>query len=234
MPQETPTTIKAPPISGPTGPQFTITPIKATEDAYSKQMGQKFADAEDSASTQAQRAQQALIDINTFTRVAPQIPLGTGPGAGILAWTSAAGQRAIKAQNRLALTLLSLQKFGRVTNKEMSIVQNSTLNVHMKPAAYTVLAKQLSAIAQRNVEYQKFLTAASLTGIRNIGIVNSIWNKYMQENPVLDINTGTVNEENISNWHKYLSPTYLRSELQAPVSVPKGFVYPGSPEAARK
>lgn len=211
-----------------------ITPTKTAEEAFEKGVGAAYSKALDTARVQAQKSDEVQTNIQTFLRNAPKIPTGTGPWTGHLARFSAFGQQAIKAQNALSLGLLAMQKFGRVTNKEMSIVQNATLNVLMDPAAYQRLAQQLSAVAQRNIQYYQFLTAAGNAGIRNVGQTDAIWHKFMQENRVIDPNTGQVNSQNIGNWQKYLTPTALKGELEIPVATPKDFVMPKTPTGGGK
>lgn len=229
-------TAQAAPQAPPPAPALRLMPSPEAQKAYAAASGKQFAEVQKKASETAGKAAEAVDNIDTFMREAPKIAFGTGPIAGMWPFTAfdPHGNVAKKAQNALALNLLQLQKFGRVTNKEMQIVQDATLNLHMTPEAITRLGPQLRAIAQRNIEYSKFLNAATNVGIRNISQVDSIWHKFLEENPVIDNRTGQVNQNNIGNWQKYLSPQMLRGELQTPVYVPKDFVYPGSPQAQKQ
>jgi len=233
---------EAQPPAAPAAQPFTITPTAAAQTAFEKAAGKQFVDSQTKAVDMANKSAQIVDDINTFTEAAPRIrapgvpvPIATGPWTGYLAKfdPTGHGQLAIKAQNRLALNLLSMQKFGRVTNKEMSIVQHGTLNVHMQPAAWRVLAPQLQAIAKRNIEYSNFLDACGRIGIRDVGTARTIWNKFMQDNPIIN-KDGSVNENNIIGWQRYLTPQALKGELETPIVEPKGMIYPGSPEALKK
>jgi hypothetical protein len=216
----------APGATLPPSPGITITPAPTAQKAYETQAAKDFSKAQQSAADTVSKAQEAIEDIDTFVGAAGKIPTGTGPWVGHLAWASPEGQLARKAQNRLALNLLSMQKFGRVTNKEMAIVQKGTLSYYMDPEAWQKLAPQLRAISQRNIEYSNFLNAASNAGIRNVSQAQSIWNKFMQEHPIIN-QDGSVNAQNVSGWQNYLSPQALKGELETPVVIPKGFKYPG-------
>jgi hypothetical protein len=205
---------------------FRIAPTPIAETAYEKQSAKDFATALGKTATDIPKIQQGIQDIDTFMNVAARIPTGTGPWRGHLAWASSEGQQAIKSQNRLALNLLSQQKFGRVTNKEMSIVQKGTLNVLMDPEAWRTLGPQLRVTAQRNMAYNNFLNDCANVGIRNLPQATKIWNKFINENPIINAD-GTVNPKNAGAYQKYLTPQMLRGELETAAYVPKGFKYPG-------
>jgi len=203
-----------------------IIPTPVAQTAYAKQQAQDFSKAQTTASNNINTIQSGIQDIDTFMSAAAKIPTGTGPFAGHLAWSSPEGQLAIKSQNRLALNLLATQKFGRVTNKEMGIVQQGTLNTKMNPQAWHTLGPQLKIIAQRNIAYSNFLNDAANLGIRSLPQATKIWNKFVNEKPIINADE-TVNRENAGNYQKYLSPKALRGELESSVFVPKGFKYPG-------
>jgi hypothetical protein len=222
------------PAPQPSAQGVKITSSAGVEKSYEKQMGTSFGKAMDNATNAANAAFSAIGDIDTFTRMAAKMPLGTGPWAGITAPYSAAGNQAIKSQNRLVMAMTGMIKMSRLTNKILGMLQNANLNVHMFPSAWKALAPQLKMAALSTIEYQKFLHASSLVGIRNIGLAQSIWSKFQQENPPIDVDSGKILPENLTKWHHYLSPIALKGELERQVDVPQGFVFPGSPEAAKR
>jgi hypothetical protein len=186
-------------------------PQTEAETAMLKKQGQNWADMVKTSTDMSDKARDAEEQINQFTNAYNKLsPAERGPGFGYFSALTSNGQLARKAQNRLALSLLGMQKFGRVTNKEMNIVQNSTLNTHMNPQAAQTLGRELKLIAKREQEYPKFLAALQNNGVTNSGIARTLWDHYIHQYPAVDIKNN-LHPENLPKWREYIGKGAIQS-----------------------
>jgi len=153
---------------------------------------------QEKVNAQASAAIKTINTLDNFEKSAEEMAMGTGRLAGKMQAFMGlpAAQRAEKWQNILALDLLSQQHFGRVTNKEMGIVQSSNPNIDMAPSARRQLVEQMRALALRDIEYQKYYATMVDKGVFDTGKIERLWNQYMLDNPVVDIETGKPNFAN--------------------------------------
>lgn len=177
-----------------------------------KAEGTNWVKASQAASDTAEKAGQGQQDINDFVNAYNQLSSwerGT-LGRGYIGYFTSAGQLARKAQSRLALMLLAMQKFGRVTNKEMGIVQSGTLNIHMNPQAVIQLSKELRALFTRQQEYPKFLAALKNAGVTDTSIARTLWTEYTHQHPMIT-EDNQVHMENLPKWRNYISKEAIQA-----------------------
>ena len=97
------------------------------------------------------------------------------------------------------------QMFDRVTNYDVSnVLQNLKLNRRMDPITKDVVMKSLNSVVDRNLERQKFLTAARDKGISR-QLADTLWRQYDNERPLYNPTTREWISDNADTWQNYLS-----------------------------
>lgn len=114
-------------------------------------------------------------------------------------------QEADKAANRLALALVPTLH-TRLTQQELMFLSHSTLNRKLGEEAVNQISDQLAAGAKRGQQQEIFAQSLINKGVTSRGVIDSLWQKFVSENPVIDTSNGHVITKNIDNWKDYTTP----------------------------
>ena len=107
---------------------------------------------------------------------------------------------------------------SRVSNYEAKLYQDNAANISNGTKTSNIdFANQVKAVNERGIQENLFnqnylATHGTLKG------ADESWDRYTQENPILQDNksgTTTVNDNNITNWKPYLKPGYSNKNKQS-------------------
>lgn len=186
-------------------PKAGDTPLgKALLKSDIKQIDQLRKDADAATTMKADVAQMrsALKDVGAqgpisgrLNQLADTATFGLAPGS--------RGARDFVESKGTALQLgFTNMTKGAISDREMGLFSNAVPSVSKTEEGSNKIMNAMDAGAERKIQERDFKEAwldtyGSLTG------ANATWNKYINENPILDQNMN-VNRENISNWDTYL------------------------------
>lgn len=195
-----------------TAPIVPISPI--AEKKFQEAEGKAYSKALTDAVDVSNKSQDLLDDANTFLTYAPKTIYGPLIGGFVSSFTTAGGL-AIKAQNKMVGAMTQQFHWGRITDREMTIIRGMVPSLRMTREGAIKFANIVKASALRGIEYQKFMEATRQVGIRSASQAQTIWNRFMQEHPIISAD-GTIHTENISGWQSYLTPQALKISMEVP------------------
>lgn len=152
-----------------------------------------------------------------------------GPAAGTLPVTGwhtllmpgnlANEQAADNASQNIAALKAKMLAGGRVTNYELNYFNQLKPNRSMDPATAQMTHDFLKAKTIQMGEEQNFLNAAKNNGI-DVQTANTLWNNYINQRPVYNFSTRTVNKSFQGSWNDYLTPEAISAARSGQNYVP--------------
>ena len=173
--------------------------------------------------TEAQTAGENLQNLKQMRDAASQIYTGAGGTAvtaaskignlvGLGKNQAALGSFVEQQSNMLRGSLRStIIGAGQVSNYEQKILEKAIPSIDDTPEGFTKKVDAQSAGLQRKVEFNRFAEQYRQKFGTTEGLIGQ-WNRFTEENPVLDKNLN-VKAENIANWQNYLAKPSTQQPL---------------------
>lgn len=209
---------------------ITEKPMTAAEKAFEAKTGTNFAEKLATSAENAEKAGDAIENIDSFYRAYKEIPtpfkgrryhpVGLAIGAhipgsipGLVPSRETLGNIDIaeKSSQRLVQSIIAGMHPGQVRNYLMQQTAKSTLGVGMSPEGVEKLAPVLKIGARSIQQHALFMNALKNAGIRDIGESSAIWQQYEKKYPLLN-KKGEPQWENLEKWQEFVPNTRGRTE----------------------